>query len=140
MSTRWAGPGTAQADRTHLARAGGGGGVHPAGGASGPTLAEALAAAAGCPAPVGQAGGQDAHEDGHPQEADPAHHAGQDRLGQQAGQLRARGVDLQAWAGATKGASVPATVGCGSPPRARRSALPPGSHQKWRRWPCCWAR
>lgn len=29
------------------------------------TLAEALAAAAGSPAPVHEAGGQNAHEDGH---------------------------------------------------------------------------
>lgn len=25
-------------------------------------------------------------------------------------------------------------------PRAQRSALPPGAHRKWRRWPCCWDR
>lgn len=113
-------PGTVLADRTHLApraagRGSGGEGLpFPRGrglGRAGPTLAEALAAATGCPAPVGQAGGQDAHEDSHAQEADPAHHAGQDRLGQQARQLCARGVDFQAWTGATRGVSVPATVG-----------------------------
>lgn len=59
------------------------------------TLAEALAAAAGSPAPVHEAGGQDAHKNGHAQKADSAHHAGQHGLGQETRELRARRVDLQ---------------------------------------------
>lgn len=71
----------------HLAREGG---AFPRwAGPRRPTLAEALAAAAGGPAPVREAGGQDAHEHSHAQEADPAHHAGQHGLGQEARQLRA---------------------------------------------------
>lgn len=89
-------------------------------------MAEALAAAAGCPAPVGQAGGQDAHEDSHAQEADPAHHAGQDRLGQEAWQLRAGGVHLQAWARGHEGRSVPATVGSAPPTPVLRLCPPAG--------------
>lgn len=77
------------------------------GGAPGPTLAEeAFSAAARSPAPVHEAGGQDAHENSHAQEADPAHHAGQHGLWQEARQLCARGVDFQAWVRGHKGGSV----------------------------------
>lgn len=60
-------------------------------------------------APVHKASGQDTHEDSHAQEADPAHHAGQHGLGQEARQLCARGVDLQAWAKGHGGGSVSTT-------------------------------
>lgn len=62
----------------------------------GPTLAKALAAVAGGPALVSDTSSQDAHKDGHPQEAEPAQHSGQHRLWQEAWQLGARRVDLQA--------------------------------------------
>lgn len=85
-------------------------------------MAEAFAAATGSSAPVHEAGGQDAHEHGHAQETDPAHHAGQHGLGQQAWQLRARGVNLQAWARGHEGGSVSMTLGDPGPPIPR--ALP----------------
>lgn len=61
-------------------------GAEPSGGRrwAGPTLAEALAAAPGGPAPVGDTGNQDADQDSHPQEAEPAQHTGQHRLRQEA--------------------------------------------------------
>lgn len=64
----------------------------------GPTLAQTFSTAASSPAPIHEAGSQDAHKDCHAQEADSTHDSSQHRLGQEAWQLCARRVDLQAWA------------------------------------------
>lgn len=65
-----------------------------------------MVAAAGSPAAAGEASSQDAHKDGHPQEAEPPQHASQHGLWQEAWQLGAGRVDLQACARSHEGGPV----------------------------------
>lgn len=102
---------------------------------TGPTLAKALAASASGPALISDTSSQDAHKNSHPQEAEPAQHSGQHGLWQEAWQLGARRIDLQACTRGHEGGWV-SRLGVNSP-QAPESALPPGAHQKWRRWLCC---
>lgn len=48
-----------------------------------PTLAQTFSVASGSPAPIHEAGSQDAHKDCHAQEADSTHNTSQYRLGQE---------------------------------------------------------
>lgn len=102
-----------------------------------PTLAQTFSEATGRPAPIHEAGSQDAHEDRHAQEADPTHNTSQYGLGQETGQLCSGGVHFQAWARGT-GKRAGRSVDWGSPRNTPRLSLPLGSHQKWRCWLRCW--